>query len=127
MRPGSFITLLLFAIFLPATLIWLAEQNTVNEVLEAEAKLVHFRHAVGLFLAIAAALPLLLRALNGDPPGKTLALILAFLAGVLLIEPNWGVALGFAAVTLGVALRAWLPAPHRRMPTTPPSHESQPL
>ncbi|MDQ3331745.1 MAG: hypothetical protein M3552_14000 [Planctomycetota bacterium] len=122
MRTSSIITAALFVVFLLIVLVWLVSQER-TDFIEAPAKLAQLRHAIGLFIATAAALALLLRALAGDAAGKMIALTIAVLAGILLIEPNWGVALGLAAVTLGVALRAWLPVPHRRMPNTPPVHD----
>ena len=122
MRASSITTVVLFAVFLLIVLVWLANQRG-TDFIEAPAKLAQLRHAIGLFIASAAALMLLLRALASDPPGKLVALAMAVLAGALLVEPNWGVALGLAAIALGVALRAWLPAPHRRLPSIPPAHE----
>lgn len=86
-------------------------------------KLAQLRQAIGLFIAAAAALALLVRALAGSPAGKSVMLVVTLFAGVLIIEPDWSVVLGLAAIALAVTLRAWLPAPHRRLPATHPPHE----
>jgi hypothetical protein len=122
MRASAVVTLVLFAIFLLIVVIWTVSQRG-PESLEAQYKLTQLRQAVGLFLASAATLCLLVRALAGDAPGKLVAFVIALFAAILLNEPNWGIALGLAAISIAVALRAWLPAPHRRLPTTAPAHE----
>jgi hypothetical protein len=122
MRTTSIVTLVLFVVFLLFMLAWLMSQRGTDAI-EAPMKIAQLRQAIGLFVATAAALALLMRALAGGPAGKSVMLVATLLAGVLIIEPIWSLVLGLTLISLGVMLRAWLPIPHRRLPTTHPPHE----
>ncbi len=122
MRTSSIVTLVLFVLLLLIMLMWLMSQRGTDAI-EAPMKIAQLRQAIGLFIATAAALALLMRALAGSPAGKSVMLVATLFAGVLIIEPIWSLVLGLTLIALGVLLRAWLPAPHRRMPVTPSPHE----
>lgn len=120
MRPSAILTLVLFGVFLLVVVIWLIAQDGPQDFLESQTKFMTLRHAVGLFLVAASGLFLLIRALAGDAPGRLLGFVLPVFVGALLLEPNWGVALGLAATTIGFALRPMLGGYSRRIPPTPP-------
>lgn len=122
MRPSSIIIPILFGVFLFAVLVAQLNADFGAEQLETQLALTTLRHAAGLFLAAAAGLFLLIRAVAGDAPGRLIGLVLPVLAGALLTEPSWGVAIGLAAATVGLALRPALGGYSRRMPLTPPPH-----
>ncbi len=122
MRTSSVVTLVLFAIFLMGMFVWLVSQR-MSDAIEAPMKLIQLRQGIGLFIAAASALALLLGGLGQEAAGRAVPLVISLFAGVLLIEPNWSVALGLSAVTLAIALRAWIPAPRRELPAASPQHE----
>jgi hypothetical protein len=122
MRTSSIVTLVLFVVFLLFMLAWLVGQHGTDAI-EAPMKLAQLRQAIGLFIATASALALLLGGLAQEAAGRAVPLVISLFAGVLLIEPNWSVALGLSAVTLAIALRAWIPAPRRDLPAASPQHE----
>ena len=122
MRTSSIVTLVLFVLSLLIMLVWLVSQRGADAI-EAPMKLAQLRHAIGLFIATASALALLLGGLGQEAVGRIVPLVVSLLAGVLLIEPHWSVALGLSAVTLAVALRAWLPVPRRELPAASLQHE----
>jgi hypothetical protein len=121
MRTSTIIVSALFAVFLLVMLIVVLNEDHMDLV-ATPAKLAQLRHAAGLFIASAAALFLLIRALAGDAPGRLVSLVLPFLAGVLLVEPNWGVALALAATAVATSLRPWLISPTRRLTGPSPPH-----
>lgn len=123
MRPSSIITAVLFAVFLLMVLVWLVANSGPGRIMEAQFHMTQLRHAIGMFIASAAALTLLLRALSGNAPQRMIGLVIAFLAGVLLIEQTWSVALGITLLTLGIAFRNRISALHRQMPVTTAPHE----
>jgi hypothetical protein len=122
MRTSSIVTLVLFVLFLLFMVMWLIAQRG-SDAIEAPMKLAQLRQAVGLFIATVSALALLLGGLAQEAAGRAVPLVISLFAGVLLIEPNWSVALGLAAITLAIALRAWLPVPRRELPAASPQHE----
>lgn len=122
MRPPSILIPILFGVFLFAVLVAQLTAGFGPEQLRTQMTLTAIRHAVGLFLAGAGGLFLLTRAVAGDAPGRLIGLVLPVLAGALLTEPNWGVAVGLAATTVGLALRPALGGYNRRMTAMQPSH-----
>ncbi|HEX6987205.1 MAG TPA: hypothetical protein VF170_17635 [Planctomycetaceae bacterium] len=121
MRTSTVAVSAAFAVFMLVVLVVVLNQD-LNDLDEAPVKFAELRHAAGLFFAAAAGLFLLIRAIGGDSPGRLVSLVLPFLAGVLLIEPDWGVALALAAATAAAALRRWLAGPTRHLASTPPPH-----
>jgi hypothetical protein len=124
-RPSAVVTSVLFGVFLLGTLIWLANLNFAEPAL-GQMKLAILQQAIGLFLATASGLLLLIRAIAGDPPARLLALVLPALVGALLVQPNWGVALGLAGTSAAFALRLVF-GYNRRLPPVPLPHVAPPL
>lgn len=122
MRTSTVVTLVFFVLLLLVMFMWLLSQRGTDAI-EAPMKIAQLRHAIGLFIATASALGLLLGGLGQEAVGRAVPLVVSLFAGVLLIEPHWSVALGLSALTLAIALRAWLPVPRRDLPAAPPQHE----
>jgi hypothetical protein len=58
---------------------------------------------VGSFIAVAAALALLVLGITGAPAERVYTLALPVLAGALLYVPNWGAALALGVVAAAIA------------------------
>jgi hypothetical protein len=78
--------------------------NTVDDMVEAQNAVNWTRHIMGGLIAIAAAFGMFWRALNGEPLETQFGYVLALLAGLLLLNADWSLALALAAI--GVALIA---------------------
>jgi hypothetical protein len=76
--------------------------NTVDDMVEAQNAVNWTRHVMGGLIAIAAAFGMFWRALNGEPLELQFGYVLALLAGLLLLNADWSLALALAAI--GVAL-----------------------
>lgn len=70
---------------------------------------------IGLMIAAIAGFSLVGQASRGRRAGRVLPWALAFLAGTLLLEQHWGVALGFAGTALAMAAQEWTV---RKLPDT---------
>jgi hypothetical protein len=73
-----------------------------DDRIDAEAAVEWTRDVIGTLIAAVAAFGMFWRALNGEPLEMQFGYVLALLAGLLLISPNWSLALALAAI--GVAL-----------------------
>jgi hypothetical protein len=69
---------------------------------DAEAAVEWTRDVMGTLIAVVAAFGMFWRALNGEPLELQFGYVLALLAGLLLIDVHWSLALALAAI--GVAL-----------------------
>jgi hypothetical protein len=69
---------------------------------DAEAAVEWTREVLGTLIAVVAAFGMFWRALNGEPLELQFGYVLALLAGLLLINAHWSLALALAAI--GVAL-----------------------
>ena len=117
MRISVIITAVLFAIFSLIMVVWTISQDSEFAAARAQLQISFLTRAFGLFITAAAGLALLLTALAGGPALRLGGLVLAALAGALLIEPSWGVAMALALAAIAVAARPWLFG--RRAPATP--------
>ena len=86
---------LVFLIALPAL-------NTADGRADAERAVEWTREVMGTLIAVVAAFGMFWRALNGEPLELQFGYVLALLAGLLLINAHWSLALALAAI--GVAL-----------------------
>jgi hypothetical protein len=59
----------------------------------------------GMFVSVISALALLAGALHRDKPESLLPLVLSLLGGLLLLSPNWLMALSLVVLALGVLTR----------------------
>ena len=117
MRLSAIVVLGLFAFFMFAMAVWMGNQSYGSEIAEAQIQLNWLIRSAGLFLAAGGGLVLLIGAVAGDPPGRMLGAVLAVLAGGLLIEPQWGIAIALGLAAAAVALRQWVGG--RRSPIPP--------
>jgi hypothetical protein len=69
---------------------------------DAQAAVEWTREVMGTLIAVVAAFGMFWRALNGEPLEMQFGYVLALLAGLLLVNTNWALALALAAI--GVAL-----------------------
>jgi hypothetical protein len=76
--------------------------NTADDRMEAEAAVEWTRDVMGTLIAVVAAFGMFWRALNGEPLELQFGYVLALLAGLLLINAHWSLAIALAAI--GVAL-----------------------
>jgi hypothetical protein len=74
---------------------------------------------LGLLIAAVAAFSLLVQAIHVRRAGRLLPWAIAFLAGVLLLEPQWSIALGFAAVVAVFVVLEMVPARAPKPKDTP--------
>ena len=59
---------------------------------------------LGIFMAAVSSFVLLLKGIDGATMEKMIPMTLPLLAGVVLIEPHWTIALALAVVVLGVSI-----------------------
>jgi len=106
--PLAVVALIVLLVFVIA---WSA-LDSQEDVLEANAALSWTMQAFGGLIAIVAAFGLFWRALNGDALELQFGFVLALLAGLLLVDMHWSLAitLGAIGVTLiikGIIVRAY--------------------
>ena len=81
---------------------------------EALVALTWTREAFGALIAVVAAFGLFWRALNGDPLDLQFSFVLALLAGLLLVDIHWSLAIVLGAIGVAMIIRSiWV-----RYPTT---------
>ncbi|MAG93880.1 MAG: hypothetical protein CMJ48_09045 [Planctomycetaceae bacterium] len=97
------ITLALFLIGLFIAIILLVNAR-VDDMPHFEIGILWLRQAIGTFVATVAALMILLRALDDRPIRDVMTLVVAFLAGSLIVAVDWSLAvpLGLIIVALVV-------------------------
>jgi hypothetical protein len=116
--PIGFFALIVLVVFL------IAFFNT-EDLVGAQGALIWTMNAVGVLLAVLATFGLFWRALQGDPLDLQFGFVLALLAGLLLVNVHWSlaIALGLIGVSL-IAREVWVgrtgsrysPPPDRPLP-----------
>jgi hypothetical protein len=76
-----------------------------EEALEANFALDWTMRAFGAFIAVVAAFGLFWRALNGDPLDLQFSFVLALLAGLLLVDIHWSLAIVLGAIGVAMLIR----------------------
>ena len=116
--PIAIFALLVLIVFL------IAFYNT-EDLAAAQGALFWTMNAVGALLAVLATFGLFWRALHGDPLDLQFSFVLALLAGLLLVNIHWSlaIALGVIGVSL-IAREIWAGRPGSRY--SPPSDRPMP-
>jgi hypothetical protein len=86
-------------------LIAFASADNANDVETANAAAAFARHFMGTLIATAAAFGLFWRALNGEPLDLQFGFVLALLAGLLLIEIHWSLAIVLGLIGISLIVR----------------------
>jgi hypothetical protein len=94
---GAFAVLVLILLVIAAT-------NNNEDLNDGSIAISWTMHVVGAVIALLAAFGLFWRALNGEPLELQFGFVLALLAGLLLIDVHWSLAIALAVI--GVALIA---------------------
>ena len=121
MRISLIVTAVLFAVFALIVFVWTVNQDSEFAAARAQLQISFLTRSIGLFITAAAGLALLLTAIAAGPALRISGLAAAALAGALLIEPSWGVALGLTLTTIAVAARPWFVGRRAPAPDIPPA------
>jgi hypothetical protein len=113
---------------LAVLLIFLMAFFNTQDLPGAEAAVVWTMRAIGALLAVLATFGLFWRALNGDPLDLQFGFVLALLAGLLLVNVHWSLAIALGGIGIGLILREiWLGRAGRPSTGyTPPSDRPMP-
>jgi hypothetical protein len=110
--PIAVVLLIVLVVFaIAANVIENVEDNN-----EARWALLWTVQAFGAILAIIAAFGLFWRALNGDPLDLQFSYVLALLAGLLLMDIHWSLAIALGAIGVAMIIRSiWVRYPAARV------------
>lgn len=99
------VVLAAFTLLLPVALGVSATFGSSQNAAQAESALRWIARAVGAFIAAVAALTMLVEGLDGQGAQRLSRMAFPLLAGLLLIEMHWSLALALGAVVLGVVVK----------------------
>lgn len=97
-----------------------ARFGEVRHTVHAEFALTWITRAMGVFIAAVAALALLVESLEGKPAERIFRLVFPLLAGLLLIEKHWSLAVALGAMALGFVVKEIVALYVRRGPDAGP-------
>jgi hypothetical protein len=96
--PLAVFALIVLVVFL------IAVMNSTEDLNDADIAIAWTMRLIGALIAVVAVFGLFWRALNGEPLDLQFGFVLALLAGLLLIDVHWSLAIALGAI--GVALIA---------------------
>ena len=92
-----------FGVSLFASIVLVADMRE-PDLMRMEFGITFIARVLGIFMAAVSSFVLLLKGIDGATMEKMIPMTLPLLAGVVLIEPHWTIALALAVVVLGVSI-----------------------
>ncbi len=99
------VVLIAFAIGLLTAIGYITTLHGPNYMVEAEFSLAWITRAIGVFIATVASLGLLLKSLGGESLDRLVSLTLPLLAGLLLNQAHWPIAIALGVIAVAVVVR----------------------